>query len=81
MTPRQRAILMHATGLERSKTSYRNIFAATPATMDWATCNSLVNMGLMGGPTRGEGLFGPLEFFHVTPEGYAAIGHPEGEAP
>ena len=60
-------IMKHALGLNRSRVSYRNYFAADERTEDCQTCRELTDMGLMEEHPRKHK--DDLILFTVTDEG------------
>lgn len=67
----EKALILHTSGLDRCRVSYRNYFACTPGTADHATCQRLVAWGLMELTANALDLFGGSEWFRLTRRGKA----------
>jgi hypothetical protein len=73
MTDYQGTILLHMTGLDRSKEPYRNHFATHPGGDDHADLEAMLAEGLvyLGRRASGSGLYGDMLFYHCTEKGIA----------
>lgn len=72
MTPNECHIMLHALGLNRSSTGYRNHFVTGEWSKDYADCESLVAKGLMWRKDGSE-LTGGDFVYYVTDAGRAAV--------
>ena len=72
LTRRQQEILLHMTGLDRSKEQYRTHYATDEQTEAWQPLEDMVTMGLVHPPVqRRKDVWAGLWFFHVTEAGIA----------
>lgn len=74
MTEQERHIMEHATAWRHRHRLYRNHFATSPGTDDWAPIQALCERGLMRVLVSAEdGDFGGMTIFTVTDSGIAAL--------
>jgi hypothetical protein len=72
LSEQERHILLHALGLNRERTPYRNRFVTGPGTIEYPVCRFLVARGLMA-ERPGSEITGGDSVFFVTESGKEAV--------